>query len=142
VTGDEILAAAGDYNAERVVVDLLAREDIPNRMHENHVADILRTFHLATIVRFLRGLGDSLHVSDDILEAAVQNQTSGKEILKYVLDQRGDEVRITDGIVEAAARNPASGKQILHLLLGRQGEEIWASDAVLDVARKYLERLF
>ncbi|KAL2862613.1 uncharacterized protein BJX67DRAFT_292595 [Aspergillus lucknowensis] len=144
VRKQEVLAAAGEYNAERVTVDLLVRD------HHNHgnsnarhvlcIHAVLRTYHLATVVRLLRGLGDSLSVSEEIVMAAAENQHSGRGIVKFLLDNRWDEVRITEDVVRAAARNSGSGKQILELLLERGERLTWVSEDALRAAREEVAR--
>ncbi|KAL3439888.1 hypothetical protein BJX65DRAFT_57505 [Aspergillus insuetus] len=87
VSDDEILAAAGEYNAQRIVVDLLSRHYKPSPGCRYQVLIVLRTFHLATVVRHLRALGDKLSIGEDILTAAAENPYGEKGILKFVLDR-------------------------------------------------------
>ncbi|KAL3456206.1 hypothetical protein BJX64DRAFT_48448 [Aspergillus heterothallicus] len=88
VSDDEILAAAEEYNAQRIVVDLLSRHFKPSPSCRYQVLIVLRTFHLATVVRLLRALGDKLSIREDILMAAAENPYGEKGILKFVLDRR------------------------------------------------------
>jgi hypothetical protein len=76
---------------------------------------------------------DDVHITNDVLETAAGNMTSGKEIMTLLLD-RGDHIVIIGDMVEIAARNPRSGGKIMDLLLNLRGGEVIVTDEVVKAA--------
>ncbi|KAL3464627.1 hypothetical protein BJX64DRAFT_286122, partial [Aspergillus heterothallicus] len=121
----EIRAAAGDYAAERVVVDLIAEDTQCMRNQSYLVCGVLSMFHLGTVLRLLRGVEGEWELSEVMLEHAAQNVHSGAGILIFLFEQRGSEFEVEDMcrmqvIVKVAANNDGNGRQIMEMLRRRQ----------------------
>ncbi|OAL49078.1 HET-domain-containing protein [Pyrenochaeta sp. DS3sAY3a] len=71
------------------------------------------------VLKYLYSTGD-ITVTENILRAAVTNETSGHRIVETLLDLPGN-IEITSGILEAAATNEKYGDMILKSLLGFHG---------------------
>ncbi|KAL2799450.1 hypothetical protein BJX66DRAFT_292924 [Aspergillus keveii] len=123
----EVLAAAGDYTAERAVVDILLQDKQVMRNGYLCIREILRTFHLGTVLRLLRRVEREWEVTEGILEAAARNGHSGAGIVRFILEhqQRGLEFEsgeegMAELIVRVAANNEGCGRQIMEVLFERQ----------------------
>ncbi|KIM92814.1 hypothetical protein OIDMADRAFT_107066 [Oidiodendron maius Zn] len=76
-------------------------------------------------------MNEHIQVTEEVVKTAAENSSSGKDVIKLLLDRRGDEVKITDKVVEAAARN-YNGKDVLTFLLDRRGDEVKITDKITD----------
>jgi hypothetical protein len=57
------------------------------------------------------------------VKAAVENDRSGEEVMRLLLDRRGKDVYVTKEIMRAAARNIfRSGAGVMEVLVNRLGE--------------------
>ncbi|KAJ5827902.1 hypothetical protein N7447_004665 [Penicillium robsamsonii] len=75
-----------------------------------------------------------IKLTDEVIQKAAKNGSSGAKIMELLLDRRGAETKITDEVVQAAARNWSSGVKIIELLLDRRGAEIKITDEVVLAA--------
>ncbi|KAF2832373.1 HET-domain-containing protein [Ophiobolus disseminans] len=73
-------------------------------------------------------------VTEQAVQAAAQNMSSGKDMMALLLDQRGDEVKVTKQVVQAAAQNTQNGKDVIALLLDRRGDEVKITEQVVQAA--------
>ncbi|KAL3451114.1 hypothetical protein BJX65DRAFT_269000 [Aspergillus insuetus] len=127
LNASEVLAAAGDYTAERAVIDILLREKQAMQNAYLCSCEVLRTFHLGTVLRLLRRVEGEWEVTEGILEAAARNEHSGAGIVRFLLQhqQRGLEFEsgqegMAELIVRVAANNVGCGRQIMEVLFERQ----------------------
>jgi GNAT superfamily N-acetyltransferase len=139
ITATEVLDAAGDYKAEGAIVELLSQqEDLARAIHEP-VLVLLRTYHLVSVIKFLRKQGGKIEVTEAVLKAVAENGHSGKGILGFLLDRGGNDVQITEELVKAAARNQGNGKQIMELLLDRK-DQLRFTEEALKAANEWNSR--
>jgi len=61
--------------------------------------------------------------SSGLIQAAVEVETGGDEVLELLLRYQGYHVPVTPESLEAAARNPLTGKRLIELLLLHRGGE-------------------
>ncbi|KAJ0413262.1 hypothetical protein BJY00DRAFT_319961 [Aspergillus carlsbadensis] len=125
LNASEVLAAAGDYTAERAVVDILLQDG--QLMWNGYLClrEVLRTFHLGTVSRLLQRVEGGWEMTGRLLEAATRNEHSGAGIVRVLFEQRGLEFEVAeewavDLVVRVAANNEGCGRGIMEVLFERQ----------------------
>jgi len=140
---------------QRFLLDLGSLNDIALKTF----IESSRTKHIA----LLRERGQEVKITEEIVEVAVQNKSSGKvmelllqqggeavkitegavvqlarlfdaKIMELLLQQGGEEVKITEAVVIAAAQNQRNGKEVVKLLLQQGREEVKITEAVVKAA--------
>lgn len=85
------------------------------------------------VMQVLLSRGDEVKITADVVEAAAENGSSGKEVMALLLEKRGDEVKITADVVKAAAGNEGSG-EVMAFLLEKRGDEVKITADVVKAA--------
>ncbi|KAF4458312.1 hypothetical protein FALBO_14955 [Fusarium albosuccineum] len=111
----------------------LAQKQPRNKQGAAH-QEVAARYGGGNILRWQLSNEISFDVTKEVVRAAAENEKSGKEVLRLLLDERGDEIEITEGVVKAAAGNSGSGKEVLELLLDERGVEIKITEGVVKAA--------
>ncbi|KAJ3537065.1 hypothetical protein NM208_g6472 [Fusarium decemcellulare] len=109
----------------------LAQKQPRNKQGAAH-QEVAARYGGGNILRWQLSNEISFDVTKEVVRAAAENEKSGKEVLRLLLDERGDEIEITEGVVKAAAGNSGSGKEVLELLLDERGVEIEITEGVIE----------
>lgn len=75
-----------------------------------------------------------LVITEEVVEAAAENEGRGQEVMKALLDRQGNEFQITERVLRAAAGNWDSGQQVMALLLKRRADEVLITEEVVKTA--------
>ncbi|KAK1843041.1 ankyrin repeat and sam domain containing protein 6 [Colletotrichum chrysophilum] len=128
--------AAQDICSGEKVVGLLLSERANVMVTEGLVEVIASSFSSACLRLLLEYQGQDIQVTSQIVKAAVENKSSGKQLMNLLLADQW--VKFTDGAVEevtmAAAGNESSGEQVMNLLLDRRGKEVKVTEEVVKAA--------
>jgi len=102
----------------RIAIGILKIKDDDPKIAEEEIVRFADSFNRGIMSLLLDRGGDSVHITEKILVAAVGNYFYGKEVVKCLLE-RGDDIQITEKVLIAAAENESEGKEIITLLLDR-----------------------
>jgi hypothetical protein len=92
-------------NSRKVFAVLLPRWQ-PRRLLGMHRVTIAAAQNSSDVMQLLlEKRTDEVHITSEVVIAAVENRRSGKEVIQLLLVKRGDEVHITSELVMAAAGN-------------------------------------
>ncbi|KAF7539331.1 hypothetical protein G7054_g2214 [Neopestalotiopsis clavispora] len=75
-----------------------------------------------------------LKITKEVVQAAAKNESSGRQVMEVLLQEKGHEIQITERVVRAAAGNWDSGQQIMELLLKQRGDDIQITEEVVKTA--------
>ncbi|ETS79964.1 hypothetical protein PFICI_07493 [Pestalotiopsis fici W106-1] len=85
------------------------------------------------VIEICNGAED-LIITEGVILAAAENESSGQQVMKVLLEKRSNEVQITEEIVRAAAGNWDSGQQLMDLLLTQRRDEVPITENVVKTA--------
>lgn len=134
VTEDVAKAAAGNSTFGSQTVTLLLRQQGSQAPMKEVVHTILHRLDGGVTKLLLDRWGNQITITDEMVEAAVKNQRSSKEVMSLLLDRWGDQIHPTEELAKAAADNHGSGNGLITLLLNRWEDKFPITEEVVKAA--------
>ncbi|KAL7895311.1 hypothetical protein HDV63DRAFT_360438 [Trichoderma sp. SZMC 28014] len=117
-----------------VAADILGQRGDYATVTEHGIIQIAE-LHDAQIMKLLQDRHDSrVLITENILEAAAGNSSSGEAMLKLLFNKSGDISLITEDVMKAAALNYHYGLVVMKLLLNWCGEHAPVTEEVVKAA--------
>jgi hypothetical protein len=132
----QMIITAAEYDKTGEVIEVLLRYRPKGLMVDNRVwvaAAKIATGPKGISKALFRHHGQS-KVSDDVLMAAVRNESCGGEIFEALVSYQRHHIKITDEVLIAAAENERCGNKIFNILLCNQKHDFGISYEVLTAA--------
>lgn len=77
--------------------------------------------------RFLKSVGDSFHINEDMMLAAATDKLCGQEMMEVFFRERNTEVKLTDEIIAISTQNP----RCWHTLFKNRKDEVQITEDVM-----------
>lgn len=135
ITEGVVQAAAKNGKSGQQVMKLL----IKKRGNQAHITVsiailIARWFDVTVMELFFEKGGDRVCVTEDVVQAAAENEESGRQVMELLLKKKGNQVHITADVVKAAVGNEKSGREVIELLLEKRRSQLCITEDVVKAA--------
>ncbi|KAM0238863.1 hypothetical protein ACHAP5_008552 [Fusarium lateritium] len=130
-------AARNMHHRAEVLPLLLERGIVEPKNSEEAIQSVISQFDTATVQLFLNTTGFELRVTEQNVEAAVQNREYGDNMIALLLEKQDGGIPISQQAIESVFSNLGSGEQIQKLLVEKSANTIPTTERTIEMFARH-----